>query len=846
MMAIYRICSLALALVVVLWATVAAGAQTLKGVALVIGQSKYESILALANAGNDAKAMGKLLEDLGFTVALASDRNGRRLARDLENFVADAADEKADVAVVYYSGHGIEAGGENFLVATDAKGQEGFLPVSDFLAALKASVPVSIILLDACRTNPFPPDFSLTLRVGSVAPTASGLGVPRGFGEAADDGPQGIGMVIGFSAAPGAAALDGEPGGNSPYAAALVRHLAALKGVEFGQVMRMVTEEVYLKTRGRQRPWLNESLTKFLYFGGEPAATDSVQSAIDGERRPLLLMIADLPEARRARVEEIANAQGVALDTLYGVLKALGESDLPQDDESLARLLAEKAGQLAQFREERTALASDDPDVRKLADAADRAIAEGAMGAARVFLDDAKTRIAATRGTLDRLTAEVRDKRIANAAIFAKSAKAAFLSFDYRSAAADFGEAFDWVENTDRDLAWRYLWSQALWQMAHGEENGDTEAIAGASALFEKALGYVSREASPADWAQTQSDLAVSLRKLGEIRGDANLLQRAADANRQALTVRNRVDMPEKWAATQMNLGNVLATLALVSGDTANYYSAVTAYQEALKVYTVEESPADWSNAQTNLGITLAQIGNLSDGTFFLEQAVAAFEAVIVVRDPENVPLDWAAAQGNLGSTLASLGDRRNDRETLMKAVAAYEAALTMLPRDRVPARWARIQNNLGDAWRLIGKRESGTEALEKALGALENSRQLRTREAVPLQWALVTANIGNVRVMMAERTGDKDLMVAAIADQDAALEVFSPQRQPRQWYLISRELVRSLGVAGQMKSSRALLERALRVARGLEEYNAQTKSSDTAVVTAIGEIQAALKKLKK
>lgn len=844
MMAIHRFCSLALALVVVLWATVAAAAQALKGMALVIGQSKYESIPALANAGNDAKAMGQLLEELGFTVTFASDRNGRRLARDLENFVADAGADKADVAVIYYSGHGIEAGGENFLVATDSRSQEGFLPVSGFLADLKASVPVTIILLDACRTNPFPPGFSLSLKSGTAAASAAGLGVPRGFGEAADNSLQGIGMVIGFSAAPGTAALDGEPGGNSPYAAALLRHLAALKGLEFGQVMRMVTEEVYLKTQGRQRPWLNESLTKFLYFGGEPVAPDSVQSAIDGERRPLLLMIADLPEARRTRVEEIAIVQGVALDTLYGVLRALGESDLPQDDESLARLLAEKASQLAQFREERTALASDDPDVRKLAAAADLAIAEGAMAAARDFLDDAKTRIAATRGTIDRLGAEVRDKRIANAAVFAKSGKAAFLSFDYKGAAADFGEAFEWVKDADRDLAWRYLWSQALWMMAHGEESGDTEAIAGAIPLFEQAFDYVSRDASPVNWAQTQNDLAVALRKLGEIRGDAGLLQRAVAANGLALTVRDRSKMPEKWADTQMNLGNVLGTLGLISGDKAQFYNAVAAYQEALKVYTADTSPADWSNAQTNLGIALGQIGNQAEGTVFLERAVAAFEAVLAVRNREEMPLAWASAQGNLGSALASLGDRRGDRATLMNAVAAYEAALNVLPRSQAPARWARMQNNLGDAWRLIGKRESGTASLVKALDALEKSRQLRSRDSVPLQWALVTANIGNVRSMMAERTGDRDMIMVAIADQDAALEVFSPRRQPRQWYLISRELVHSLRLAGQLKGSRALLERGLSVARGLEDYNAETQSSDTAVAAAIAEMEAAIRAL--
>ncbi|TGS10879.1 caspase family protein, partial [Mesorhizobium sp. M1C.F.Ca.ET.187.01.1.1] len=71
-----------------------------------------------------------------------------------------------------------------------------------------------------------------------------------------------LGTVIGFAAEPGRPALDGAAGENSPYAAALLRHLAAMKGTEFGSVMRMVTEEVYLDTKAKQRPWVNESLRR--------------------------------------------------------------------------------------------------------------------------------------------------------------------------------------------------------------------------------------------------------------------------------------------------------------------------------------------------------------------------------------------------------------------------------------------------------------------------------------------------------------------------------------------------------------------------------------------------------
>ena len=86
--------------------------------ALIIGQSKYEHIAALPNPANDARDMAKMLTDLGFDARNVTDRDAAKLKRDLERFTEDA--EGADVAFIYYSGHGIEAGGENYLVPVDA------------------------------------------------------------------------------------------------------------------------------------------------------------------------------------------------------------------------------------------------------------------------------------------------------------------------------------------------------------------------------------------------------------------------------------------------------------------------------------------------------------------------------------------------------------------------------------------------------------------------------------------------------------------------------------------------------------------------------------------------------
>jgi uncharacterized caspase-like protein len=166
--------------------------------------------------------------------------------------------------------------------------------VTQFVRRLQAAVPVTIALLDACRSNPFPPAATATIAGQAVPVSAAGLGAPRGAVALPSASDAGIGTVLGFAAAPGAAALDGEAGGHSPYAAALLKHLP-VAGHDFGDVMTMVTEEVYVETSGRQRPWTNESLRRLLYFGLSAETADSDEAAIRGARRQLLLTIAATP-----------------------------------------------------------------------------------------------------------------------------------------------------------------------------------------------------------------------------------------------------------------------------------------------------------------------------------------------------------------------------------------------------------------------------------------------------------------------------------------------------------------------------------------------------------------------
>src|SRR6202158_5436581 len=143
-------------------------------VALVIGQSAYRAVTALPNPATDAKAMSQLLGDAGFDVTSAADLSQNEMRQTVGEFAAKVAAKGPDtVALVFYAGHGLQIDGENFLVPADVDPKrEADIPLqavrlNDILNTL-TSVPskMRILLLDACRNNPFP-NISTTARRGS-------------------------------------------------------------------------------------------------------------------------------------------------------------------------------------------------------------------------------------------------------------------------------------------------------------------------------------------------------------------------------------------------------------------------------------------------------------------------------------------------------------------------------------------------------------------------------------------------------------------------------------------------------------------------------------------------------
>ncbi|MEL6264663.1 MAG: caspase family protein, partial [Pseudomonadota bacterium] len=247
-------------------------------VALVIGNGAYSHASALKNPVGDATAMAGALERLGFEVVLGTDLDMGQTTGLLHRFARQV--REAEVVLFFYAGHGIQVDGENYVLPVDARMTELLdlefeaLAVERVLDQMRRASPdrdgrsqaAKIVLLDACRDNPFHESLAR-----SVEATRSGAHVGRGLAEIRPRGSGGY--LIGFATDPGDVAYDGA-GAHSPYTAALLAHLET-PGLEIRQVMQRVGRAVHGTTGARQQPWTVTSLNDPLYLapGGGSAAT---------------------------------------------------------------------------------------------------------------------------------------------------------------------------------------------------------------------------------------------------------------------------------------------------------------------------------------------------------------------------------------------------------------------------------------------------------------------------------------------------------------------------------------------------------------------------------------------
>lgn len=261
-------------------------------VALVIGNSNYQNAARLQNPGNDAESISQLLNSAGFEVTEATDLTQNDMVKVLQDFSTKvSARGRNTVAMIYYAGHGVQLAGENYLIPVDAKisapsdlaGQS--VRLVDVMGTLE-TIPsrMRIVVLDACRNNPFP----------AVNDSGRGLAIV--------DAPSG--SIVGYSTAPGMAAQDGD-GNHSPYTSAFL-HLAREPNLPIEQLFKRVRLEVNHSTEGRQTPWESSSLTSDFYFFGDTA----VAGTRAPDRSPIIQTASNLPSRSVRQAYDYVLAEG--------------------------------------------------------------------------------------------------------------------------------------------------------------------------------------------------------------------------------------------------------------------------------------------------------------------------------------------------------------------------------------------------------------------------------------------------------------------------------------------------------------------------------------------------------
>jgi hypothetical protein len=228
-----------------------AGTAEARRVALVIGNGSYKNVSPLENPGNDANDVAVTFERLGFEVLKVKDGTFDSMRRGLLDFARRA--RGSEIAIVFFAGHGMEVGGENYLIPIDAE-LKADVDVDHEAIALKTITPLvenasrlGLVILDACRNNPFASRMARTVRTRAVS---------RGLAAVEPSG----NVLIAFAAREGTTAADGQ-GRNSPFTASLLKHLET-PGLEINFLFRNVRDDVLEATRRAQLPFVYGSLSR--------------------------------------------------------------------------------------------------------------------------------------------------------------------------------------------------------------------------------------------------------------------------------------------------------------------------------------------------------------------------------------------------------------------------------------------------------------------------------------------------------------------------------------------------------------------------------------------------------
>lgn len=377
-----------------------------KRVALVIGNSAYQNAPKLPNPARDAAAVGDMLRKANFDVVESvHNANNQDMRRALREF-SDKS-QNADMAVVYFAGHGIEIDGQNYLIPTDAVLQrdrdvyDETISLERILQTVEEAKTLRLVILDACRDNPFAKSMR---RVSALRSLNRGLIAVE---------PMKANTLIAYAAKGGSVAEDGD-GENSPFAAALLKHLPT-PGLDLRQAFGLVRDDVMKATDNKQEPFVYGSLggatvalvqTASLVATPVPEASAAAQPAVTAN--PATEIRRDYESAERVGTKE--GWESFLRSHPTGFYADLARAQLSKlNAEQASTSAAEKAKKAA---EEKARLAKEG------ATAAEQAKAAADARAAQKAKIDAET---ARKREQARVTAAERKKRKEEARIAAQS-----------------------------------------------------------------------------------------------------------------------------------------------------------------------------------------------------------------------------------------------------------------------------------------------------------------------------------------------------------------------------------------------------------------------------------------
>lgn len=793
-------------LLVMAFVGVGGNALAAKRAALVFSAEKYEFLRRLDNPDNDGRAVADVLEKLGFEVTVETDRNLKKMRRALEDFREEAAG--SEVALVFFAGHGVEVGGENRLLPVDADAtsletlKETSLPLEEVRAALNAVAPVALIVLDACRDDPFG---------GGEGGGRSARPVSEKVRAAVKPGLGRIGKaentLIAFSAAPGDTASDGADG-HSPFSAALSRYLPT-DGLEIRSVLTLVQQEVYDRSGGRQLPYVESGLPA-LFFA-------AIKGALD-ERERLLMAMADVTPDLRTEVEAIAAKNAMPLAPLYAALIDADLKSLSREERS--RRLAEAAASFVRTRDDLKTLSADDPEVARLRSEAQAALDLGTFDEARAKFDKAAAIDAKSRGTLKENFVR---RTLSEAATHALSGGAARARLDYDAAIAAYEKAvavFDEVEADNppfEDSRTRLFAMEAIADMRAATGHTDQ-----ALPLYKALLAATEKTSQRfPDNFTMRGNIGVVGGKIGDMlaaRGDAAGARGAYEA---AFALAGDLAKAEPgnplWQRDQAIGHTRLGDLDKAAGQidkALGHYGAARDISQAL----VGAHPDD-VEYRRDLSVGHERIANAlllkgdADGALAALRESNAIVMALAAADPAN-PIykrDLNVGHVKIGDALQAKGDNEG-------ALAEFEQALA------IASSLASADPRATEAQRDVSVADERIAAIERKLGRPDAALK-RYEASVKRMSAIAEADPGNLdhrRFVAATRTSIADTLIEkgdfagglAIYREDLAgteaLAAANPQRSEfRRDLMVVRIRLATLGddPVGNLKAALTIAE---------------------------------------